>query len=134
MEEIVAVLREDPNDAKAWYTAAQIFERAGQLDKAESALRRAVWLSPRADGWVHVARFAFNRGDSEVFEAALAQAESLDPQHGGVHIGRGLRLATEGKVQEALSEFVRAAEIDPIRSGAEAQARIEQLRAAHPAN
>lgn len=127
--EIQEVLREDPGSAKAWYTAVRIFERAGDAARAETCLRRALELRPRAEGWVLLARYALNRGDRAEFERALEEAERMDPGDGGIHIGRGHALAMDGRYSEALAEFERAIEVDPIRSGPYASAQIERLRA-----
>jgi len=126
--EIQQVLREDPGSAKAWYTAVRIFERAGDPGRAEACLRRALQLRPRAEGWVLLARYALNRGARDEFERALAEAERLDPSDGGIYIGRGHARAMDGRYEEALAEFERAVEVDPVRSGPYARAQIERLR------
>jgi len=133
-EEAIALIREvvaaDPSSGKAWYTALRILDRAGEYEEAEQAAITAAELSPTADGWVVVARYALNRRDWVAFEAAIAEVEVLEPDHGGIYIGRGHRLATEGHLLEARREFERAVEVDPARSGAHARqqiARIDQL-------
>lgn len=128
-ELIQAVLREDPGSAKAWYTAVRIFDRSGDPARAEACVRRALDLGPRAEGWILLARYALNRGDRAEFERALAEAERLDPLDGGIPIGRGHALAMDGRYAEALREFERAVELDPVRSGPYATAQIERLRA-----
>ncbi|MCP3977790.1 MAG: sulfatase-like hydrolase/transferase [bacterium] len=129
LTEIGNVLREDPTAAKAWYTAATIFERVGSYDRAAQALDRALQLKPTAEGWANRARLALGRRDTETFERALDNAERLDPLSGAVHIGRAHGLILEGRFEDALREFRLALEVDPVRSGAEARAKIERLRA-----
>jgi Tfp pilus assembly protein PilF len=129
---IAAVLEEDPGSGKAWYAAARIYDRAGKPQEAERSLGRALVLSPRSDGWVTLARYALARGDLETFDAALDQAEQLDPSDGGIYVGRGFGLAQQGQLAEALQQFRRAVEIDPVRSGPQAReqiSRIEELLA-----
>jgi len=126
---IDAVLVEDPHDAKALYEASSVYERAGRVDVAEEKLLRALALGPRADGWVNLARLALGRGALERYEAALAEAERLDPYNGGVPLGRGHGLAMQGRFDEARRQFVRAIEIDPVKTGPEARAQIERLDA-----
>lgn len=130
IEAIREVLDADPDSAKAWYTALGIYDRAGRQDDAERCLRRALALSPKAEGYVILARFALNRGDREQFEAALRQAERLDPMDGGIYIGRGHDLALRGRLDEALRAFERAVEVDPVRSGPYAREQIRKIRQA----
>jgi arylsulfatase A-like enzyme len=125
--EIRAVIEQDPTSAKAWYTAVRIYDRAQRFGEAESAMVRALELAPSADGWVILARYALNRGAVEPFETALDEAERLDPRHGGIYIGRGHRLAMEGRLIEARAEFERAVEVDPARSGPHARAQIRRI-------
>jgi Flp pilus assembly protein TadD len=127
LELIGEVIRADPHSGKAWYTALRILDRAGQHEAAETAVRRALELSPTADGWVILARYSLNRKDWPQFESALAEAERMDPDHGGIWIGRGHRLATEGRLADARRQFVRALEVDPSRSSAHAQEQIDRI-------
>lgn len=129
VEQIRAVLLEDPTSGKAWYTAATVYERAGSFAEAEACLRRAVELRPMAAGWVNLARLALRRGDVDEAERALSVAERLDPSEGGVHLGRGHVLASQGRFDQALREFERALELDPVKSGQAARKQIEAIRA-----
>ncbi len=126
-EEIRAVLEEDPTDGKAWYTAVRIYDRAQRYEEAEACLTRALALSPRAEGYVILARYALNAGDTARFEWALAEAERLDPLDGGIHIGRGHAHAMQGRLIEARREFEKAIEIDPVRSGPHAREQIRRI-------
>jgi tetratricopeptide (TPR) repeat protein len=129
VELIGKVIEADPTSGKTWYTALRIYDRAGREAEAEQAARRAVALSPSADGWVVVARYALNRQDWESFEEALAEVERLDPRNGGLWIGRGHRLAMEGRLLEARKAFQRAIEVDPSRSGTHARQQIARIDA-----
>jgi tetratricopeptide (TPR) repeat protein len=95
MREIEDVLRDDPTSGKAWYTAAEVYERAGDLARAETSVRRALDLSPRVEGWLLLAKLSLNRGDRATFDDALsrgpharAQIATLRAAHGRDGAGR----------------------------------------------
>jgi len=123
------VLQLDPTDGKAWSIAMQIYDRAGQSTEAETCARRALQLRPTSGVWVNLARFALNRGDLATFEGALAEAQRLDPQNGGIHIGHGHADALQGRYDEARKEFETALRIDPVRSGPAAREQLRRLDA-----
>jgi len=129
--EAIAAIREvltlDPGDGKAWSVAMQVYDRADQPTEAETCARRALQLRPTSDLWVSLARFALNRGDLPTFNGALAEAERLDPQNGGIHIGHGHADALQGRYDEARKEFETALQIDPVRSGPAAREQLRQL-------
>jgi arylsulfatase A-like enzyme len=129
----IAAIREvltlDPGAGKAWSIAMQIYDRAGQPSEAETCARRALQLRPTSDLWVSLARFALNRGDVPTFEGALAEAERLDPQNGGIHIGHGHADALQGRYDEARKEFETALQVDPVHSGPAARAQLRRLDA-----
>jgi choline-sulfatase len=130
-EDAISAIREvlqlDPGDGKAWSVAMQVYDRAGQPTEAETCARRAIQLRPTSDLWVSLARFALNRGDLPTFEGALAEAERLDPQNGGVHIGHGHADALQGRYEDARKEFETAIEVDPMRSGRAARDQLRRL-------
>jgi tetratricopeptide (TPR) repeat protein len=128
IREIESVLAEQPASAKAWYTATRIYNRSGRPDLARTAIRTAVRLHPRSDGYVTLAQMALVAGDSEEFESALVRAAQLDPDDGGIYIARGDSLAVRGKYREALPHFEKALAVDPYRSGAVARRKISQIR------
>ena len=123
------VLTIDPGDGKAWSVAMQIYDRAGQPSEAETCARRTLQLRPTSDLWVSLARFALNRGDLSTFEGALAEAERLDPQNGGIHLGHGHADALQGRYDDAREEFEMALKIDPVRSGPAAREQLRRLDA-----
>jgi tetratricopeptide (TPR) repeat protein len=127
LREVEAVLAEHPEASRALYMATALYDRLGRLDEGEAALRRALALQPKAEGWVHLAWYAFQRRDFDLFESALEKAERLDPRDGGIYISRGHRAALEGRLGEALRLFEKALEVDPVRSGADARENIAIL-------
>lgn len=124
---IEAVLADHPDAPRALYTATAIYDRLARFDDGERALRRALAVRPNAEGWVHQAWYAFMRRDFDLFEAALEQAERLDPRDGGIYISRGHRAALEGRLEEAVGMFEKAAEVDPVRFGSQARENIRIL-------
>jgi arylsulfatase A-like enzyme len=125
---VEAVLAEHPDAPRALYAATAIYDRMGRLDDGERTLRRALNVRPNAEGWVHQAWYAFMRRDFDLFEAALGEAERLDPMDGGIYISRGHRAALEGRLEEAVRMFEKAAEVDPVRVGAQARENIRIVR------
>lgn len=129
IQEIRAVLQEDPTLAKAYYYANSIYKRAGQWEAAESALRRALELSPRIDGWINLAQYCLRRKDYAAFQTALAEAVKIDPKDGKIYITLGDFHAMRGDFQKALEVFEQALKLDPNRVGELAREKIAQARA-----
>jgi arylsulfatase A-like enzyme/Tfp pilus assembly protein PilF len=129
LREVEAVLAEYPDAPRALYMATALYDQLGRLEEGEAALRRALERRPKAEGWVHLAWYAFHQKDFETFEIALEEAERLDPLDGGIYISRGHREASEGRLEEALRLFEKALEVDPVRSGASATENIRAVRA-----
>ena len=63
-------------------------------------------------------------------ERSLDWAEALDPNEGGIAMVRGDALAGQGRWDEAEAAFRRAAELDPVKWSRDAEAKLEQVRAA----
>ena len=139
---IKPVFREDPNNAKAWYMATLFYKRIQDYANAESCLRQALRLNPRADGFVNLAQFAILRGMDAEADEALKRAFELDPNDGSIAIARGDRhaiRATElgkkgapGSREEwsrALAEFQTALRVDPWQVGETAREKIKKIEA-----
>lgn len=134
LDQIRVALAEDPWDAKGWYTAVRIYDQREEYSQAEKALRRALQLKPRADAYTELARYCLRRGDIEGFEDAVARAEAIDPQDGGVWLARGMRAAIEKRYPDALRFFKKAVDLDPWRAGPKAKPHIEKLERILTAN
>ena len=86
----------------------------GDLRAAERAFLEVTRLSPDyADGWVNVARVRVQEGDPEGAREVLDRALSLEPDLAKSHYFYGLTLKTEGRYDEALEHFRRAADAYP---------------------
>lgn len=123
------LLEQNPGDAFAWETASLIHVRAGRHREAEEALRRMLEIQPTAEGHVRLAQLALQRQDLSTMQDNLLLAEALDPKEGGVHMVAGDAYATTGRFREAREAFERALAVDPIKWGAMARAKLDQLRA-----
>ena len=127
--EIESVLRDDPTDAHAWYYAASIYRRGVRLEQSETAVRRALTLSPKASGYVSLAQLLLLRGVlGDEFEQTLEKAQRLDSNEGGIYIARGDWHVLQGQLQEAIADFEEALRVDPGNSGRTARDRIEWVR------
>ena len=127
---IESILAEQPASARAWYSAAVIYEMAGEAEQVERTMRQAVALQPRSEGFVTLARYALQRKDEAAFREAMDSAVELDPYDGGIAIGLGHWHASHGRVEQARAAFRRAIEIDPARSGPYARQQLARIDAA----
>lgn len=126
--EIDRALQANPRDAQAWQNAALIYQRMGQMERAFGAISNSVRLYPTAERYVKLAQYLL--GGRKVAEAreALLRAERLDPTEGGIYIVRGQILCAEGKLAEAIPQFERALEVDPVMSGTMAREMIRRVK------
>jgi len=82
----------------------------GDLRAAENAFLRVTTTSPDyADGWVNVARVRVQEGDPEGARQVLDKALELEPDLAKAHYFYGLTLKADGRYDEALEHFHRAA-------------------------
>ena len=86
----------------------------GDLRAAEKAFRTVTELDPDyADGFVNVARVLVVEGEPEGAQTMLDEALSRSPDLAKAHYFYGLTLKTQGRYDEALESFERAAEAFP---------------------
>jgi choline-sulfatase len=124
---IARVLESDGENGHAWWTAAVIARRSGNLDQAENCVRRSLEFRPDASARVLLAQLLLVRGELDESLAELALAEAADTRLGGIYVTRGEIFLRRGHEEEARVEFERGAEIDPSNWGTRARARIESL-------
>lgn len=95
---------------------ARYYIRKGELDKAESAYKTALELSPHfTPGAVNLADLYRAQGRDEEGMAILREALRLSPDDGGLHHALGLALVRQKMSEEAVAELARAAELEPDR-------------------
>jgi tetratricopeptide (TPR) repeat protein len=86
----------------------------GDLRGAERAFTRVTEIDPSyADGFVNIARVRVQEGDPEGAQGMLSKAFALAPNLAKAHYFYGLTLKTQGRYDEALESFRRAAAIYP---------------------
>lgn len=86
----------------------------GDLRHAERAFRKVTELDPTyADGWVNVARVRIEEGNAQGAVPFLEKALALDPNLAKTHYFMGLALKAQGKYEEGLASFRRAAQRYP---------------------
>ena len=78
---------------------------------------------------MRLAQLALQRQDLRTMQENLQLAEALDPKEGGVHMVAGDAYASTSRFREAREAFERALAVDPIKWGAMARAKLDQLRA-----
>jgi len=101
-------------DASRWNDYGIGLLLQGDLKGAEKAFVAVTELDPDdADGWVNVARVRIQEGDPEGAQAMLDEALVRDPDLAKTHYFYGLTLKTQGRYDEALEHFRRAAERYP---------------------
>jgi tetratricopeptide (TPR) repeat protein len=118
-----------PDEPFAWQMAALLHYRSGQSDRAEQALLRALDLRRSAETHLRLAQLLLARREIEQCATQLDLAQELDPLDGNTYITRGDMHVLLGRFEQAIEEFRRAEQVDPVRRGAEARARIARVEA-----
>ena len=99
-----------PDDTLRWNDYGIGLLLQGDLRGAENAFLRVTEANrDYADGWVNVARVRIQEGDPTGAQAALERALALEPELAKAHYFYGLTLKAEGRYDEALEHFRRAA-------------------------
>ncbi len=101
--------------AKDWPTAVASFEKASQLDPAQTA----VWAH-LADSYINVATTktgADQQADMDKGFAAYQKAIALKPDDPSLHNNYGLALVKAKKIDDAKAELAKAAALDPAGAG-----------------
>lgn len=105
-------LKSNPKDAQAAAGLGHVYLKEGKFDRAESEFSKIAQLkSPEAIlGKEGLAEVHLQKGETEKALSIAEEVEKEDPDSGLVHLVRGNVLAGQGREQEALTEFTRAAE------------------------
>lgn len=102
----------------------------GRLTDAETTLRAQLELRRNADSLLLLAQILILRGDFEVAETLLQQAEALEPRHGGIAVARGDISLREGDPAAARRQYEEALRADASRIGPVARQRLRGLGSA----
>lgn len=116
-----------PGDRSVLYAHGKLMLRLGRTAEAEASFRALSAHKPRADVSILLAQMALAAGREGEAETRLAEAEKLDPRHGGVFIARGDLWVRRGRPDQAAEQYRKALELDPYRSAGMAKARLESL-------
>ncbi len=98
-----------------------------RIDDAEATLRVQLELRPNADSLLLLAQILVLRGEFELAETLLQQAEALEPRHGGIAVARGDIALREGDPAAARQRYEEALRLDPSRVGPIARQRLRGL-------
>jgi tetratricopeptide (TPR) repeat protein len=115
----------DPADPLAWAGLAECYIDLGHnglfgdpdmWSRGRAAALRAIRLdSTSAEGWAALADYETYWGrDWQAAEEAFHKADELNPSHAWNHFHYAWYLQLFGRVEEALSEQLRAVELDPL--------------------
>ena len=109
-----AAQRMDADRPDAQMRLAILELQQGKPDAAKSALERAIALDPSfIPAYVNLADFHRAVGDDAAGERVLRDALARAPQHPDVHHALGLALVRQGRLDAAIPELQRAAELRP---------------------
>lgn len=117
-----------PNDPKVLLTMGKTYLYMDRLTEAEESFLAANAIRPSARLCILVAQIMLADGRLDQASELLDRAEILDPQYGGIYLARGTLLALQRRPDEAIAAYEYAREIDPHRTGAEAEKRIQGLQ------
>ncbi len=111
------LLKADPRDDEAFYQTALLYLRSGKpedVDLAHQALLKVVKLKgSRVDAHVQLARLYFLSGEPARAGLQADAILAIDSAHSNGHVIKGLSLASEGRVQNGISELRKAIQLDP---------------------
>lgn len=107
------VVRQRPDDFRAWHNLAAIAYSQGDLDQAETFERKAVALSPEyAQAWNTLGATALGRKDAPSAIDALTRATHLAPRDARAFRNLSLAFRAAGHRENARAAAARACAID----------------------
>jgi tetratricopeptide (TPR) repeat protein len=108
------LLRQEPENARAWYVLGTVYYKQRQIDEAIAAFRRALEIRPdEAGGHFHLGNVLLEQQQWRAAAAAYRQCLDLQPDHVGALANLGVALSEHGKVEEAVECWKQAIEIKP---------------------
>jgi len=116
--------KHDPRSIEATHRLAVLYDRQGDVVRAQTEYRRALEMSPKDPDLLNdMGYFCYERGNWSEAETWLRKALTAAPKHARARVNLGMTLAQQGKSQEALAEFTA------VLSPAEAQANLGMIQA-----
>lgn len=123
-----SLLRGSTHCAELWSLLATARRRLGDLEEATVSARRAVEISPwDAKHWCALASIYFAAKNPKEARVCLTEAERVDPAHGRIYVLRGRQAIKRGDYEQAIELFATAAQRDPVRATAQANALRGQV-------
>ena len=114
IEEFVAALELDPNNARVRAHLAAAYAAVGRFGEAEVEIQSALHLEPESvEARASRGILAFRRGLYSEAEVRLKWVCEHDPTHGSAHFYRGEALNRLGRVDEALGVVERTIQLQP---------------------
>jgi rhomboid protease GluP len=118
IERLQAVIRQQPNSARAHFDLGQAYFNFERYPQAEAEFKRVLELQPQENR----ARFDLglvylNEKRTDDAKAAFTQLINQNANDSDAHYGMGLTLADEGNHQAAIEEFKTAIRLGPEESG-----------------
>lgn len=126
-QKLDALIAEDPDDAPALFERGLLEQRVGDLKKAQRWFERA----SNADennlrARLHLAEVLYQRGQNEQALDVLDALLNVDESIADAHLLRGFVLGDMGKHEAGMTAARRAAELNPVKSAAQANLSIER--------
>nr|WP_291577291.1 tetratricopeptide repeat protein [Bradyrhizobium sp.] len=113
-EEFIAAQRFNADRPEARTTLGAFYARRGRTSEAEAEYQAALRLSPQFTGAaINLADLYRQTGREDAGEKVLRTAINTVPSDAGLHHALGLGLVRLKRLDEALDELRRAAELDP---------------------
>jgi tetratricopeptide (TPR) repeat protein len=115
--ELVAAQRLNADRPEARSALGDFYAHRGMSAEAEAEFKAALGLSSQyAPASINLADLFRQTGRDAEGEGVLRQAIAASARDGGLHYALGLALTRLKKPEEAVTEFARAAEIEPVRA------------------
>ena len=106
---LTEVIRQQPEDFRAWHNLAAIAYSRGDLDEAERLERKALALSADyAEAWNALGAIALVRKRTDAAVDALTKATQLAPQNGQAFQNLALALRQAGQFEQARAAAAKA--------------------------
>jgi tetratricopeptide (TPR) repeat protein len=109
-------------------TRAKILFATGDLAQAEAAVRDSLNVKETVEAHHRLAQLLIEQWRLDEADAALNRGAELDPDYGGIWIGRGDLMLRQDRFAEAIDAYEQAKKLDPSRSTGYADQRIGFVR------